>query len=140
MRIEDLKGPRPQTATRRSSAASSGSRSTFATLLSTAEEEAASGTAAPSLVGSVMLPLIDEVDSEARRHRRQAVRHGSDLLDRLEEIRLGLLEGRISPERIGAMVQALRGPRSRCDDEALEALLADIELRAEVEIAKLEYR
>ncbi|HET6522703.1 MAG TPA: flagellar assembly protein FliX, partial [Geminicoccaceae bacterium] len=70
--------------------------------------------------------------------RRRAARRGHDLLDRLDELRLALLEGGV-PEptlrRIVALLEERAGP---VDDPRLGAVLHEIEVRAAVELAKLE--
>lgn len=68
--------------------------------------------------------------------RRQLMRRGEDLLDRLEEIRRDLLLGAISKDRLANLAQALRARRQSVQDPALLAVIDEIELRAEVEIAK----
>ena len=61
---------------------------------------------------------------------------GEDLLDRLDELRLGILTGRFPKEKLAELAQRLRQKREQGVDPALDAILAEIELRAEVEIAK----
>ena len=60
-----------------------------------------------------------------------------DLLDRLEDIRVGLLLGRFSKGRLEALVGRLAESRGAVADERLSGLLDEIELRAKVELAKL---
>jgi len=76
-------------------------------------------------------------DATDHRSRGLVVGYGNDLLNRLEQIRLGLLVGRISKERLQEMARRLREKRQTSDDPRLEELIKEIELRAEVEIAKL---
>ena len=81
------------------------------------------------------LVALQAVDSPMAR-RARASRRGKAILDDLDRLKLALLEGRAArPEldRIGRLV-ADRGERS--GDSDLDSLIADIELRAEVEIAK----
>ncbi len=63
---------------------------------------------------------------------------GVDVLDRLEEIRLGILTGSIPYDRLQALARMVGEQRERADDPRLAAILDDIELRARVELAKLE--
>ncbi len=65
-----------------------------------------------------------------------ALRHGFDLLDRLDDLRLALVAGRIAPGRLAALAEALAAHRDRSFDPRLEAVIAEIELRAAVELAK----
>lgn len=68
--------------------------------------------------------------------RRKAVKRGFDLLDVLEGVKMDLLVGRVSPERLENLV-AMLGNRVETGDAQLDALMEDIELRAKVELAKL---
>ena len=79
----------------------------------------------------------DQVVNEER--KRRAVKHGENLLDRLEDIRLALLQGSISKSKLIELAQLLRVRREEGLDDKLSALLDEIELRAEVELAKLTY-
>ena len=79
----------------------------------------------------------DALDQE---HRRRLVGYGEDLLDKLEEIRHGLLLGSIPKERLIALAQMVRTRRDSVAEPRLAAILDDIELRAEVELAKLSPR
>jgi hypothetical protein len=76
-------------------------------------------------------------DYKERQHRAQ---RGAELLDRLEELRRGLLLGAIPKERLGDLARMVREKRERGADPVISRLLDEIELRAEVEIAKLSRR
>ena len=67
--------------------------------------------------------------------RRRAVRHGTALLDILEEMKSDLLIGSPSPARLDAMVEQLNSMRERVDPR-IDAVIDDIELRVRVELAK----
>lgn len=81
---------------------------------------------------------IQEVGDDGNARRQRAASYADDLLERLESLRIDLLSGRLPLDRLHGLVQALRRREGVCGDERLDALIADIELRAEVEIAKLE--
>jgi hypothetical protein len=83
----------------------------------------------------VLILLFDM--SAARAPRKRLVRRGEELLDGLEELRHGLLMGEIPKERMMTLAQTVRNRRENCGDPRLGALLDEIELRVEVELAKL---
>lgn len=84
------------------------------------------------------LLIVQQVDSSTEREaRRRLVRHGEVLLDGLEDLRHGLLMGEIPKARMTALAQSVRSRREACSDPRLAALLDEIELRVEVELAKL---
>jgi hypothetical protein len=70
--------------------------------------------------------------------RRAEVRRGHDLLDELDALKLALVFGRLPGSRLAAIAKLVRERRAACADPVLAGLLAEIELRAEVELAKLE--
>ncbi|MBM09569.1 MAG: flagellar assembly protein FliX [Magnetovibrio sp.] len=73
---------------------------------------------------------------DERRLRQRLMTYGDDLLDRLEDIRLGILIGHFSKQRLTELARRMRQKREKSKDPALDEILAEIELRAEVEIAK----
>ncbi|HEY8003015.1 MAG TPA: flagellar assembly protein FliX [Phenylobacterium sp.] len=70
--------------------------------------------------------------------KRRAVRRAGRILDVLDEIKVGLLAGDLSGAELDRLRRAVRDERDRTEDPALEAVLDEIELRAAVEMAKLE--
>ncbi len=70
---------------------------------------------------------------------KKAVNRGQDLLERLEEIRHGLLIGAIPVERLKQLQITLSNMDVKAEDPKLAEILGDIELRAAVELAKLGY-
>ncbi|CAA7620810.1 Flagellar assembly regulator FliX, class II [Magnetospirillum sp. LM-5] len=100
------------------------------------ETHAADGASSISVVEGAL--MIQDVGGATDREARQRlVRHGEELLDKLEEIRHGLLLGTVPVDKLEALASSVRSRREACPDPRLAALLDEIELRAEVEIAKL---
>jgi hypothetical protein len=81
---------------------------------------------------------IQEVEADSPGDARSSMVHyGADILDRLDEIRVQILMGAVSKNRLENLAQTLRQRRESVDDPRLIALIDEIELRAEVELAKL---
>ncbi len=93
-------------------------------------------TAASALAGLDALIALQSVDPDGPRRRRRAAKRGHDLLDVLEEIKIGLLSGAVSGAALDRIAALVGGLESSGDDR-LDELIADISLRAEVEMAKL---
>ena len=91
-----------------------------------------------SVQALLMAQSVDQ--TEEREARKRTVRRGEDLLEKLEEIRHGLLLGSIPKQQLMALAQLVRSRREFLSDPRLTALLDEIELRAEVELAKLARR
>ena len=69
---------------------------------------------------------------------RDWVRHwGNDILSRLSQLRDGLLSGNIPPERLERLSGALDSCRKVSDPE-LAQVVAEIQLRGRIELAKLQ--
>lgn len=75
-------------------------------------------------------------DGGSRARARQAQR-GEDILDRLEGVRLGLLTGAVPKDDLADLARLVRTKREEEIDPRLGSILDEIELRAEVELAKL---
>ncbi len=76
-------------------------------------------------------------DATDQKSRDQAKQYGEGLLDRLESIREGLLIGAISKDQLMELAQTMRQQRRKTEDPRLNQIIDEIELRAEVELAKL---
>ena len=74
---------------------------------------------------------------EEREKRRQMLRRGDPLLEKLEEIRDGLLLGYISKDKLIEISRYVKETKINTADEKLAELIGEIELRVEVELAKL---
>lgn len=83
-----------------------------------------------------ILALQDLPDPAER--RRRAVRRGDGLLDRLELLRNDLLEGSMTPDALGRLRLAFDQQSEPVEDPALAEILAEIELRTAVELAKID--
>jgi len=98
-------------------------------------------TAGPARVAGVMgvdaLLALQDVGGPLER-RRRAVRRAGRLLDVLDEIKLALLDGGLTMDKLERLRRALREERALTDDPKLDGVLEEIEVRAAVEAAKLE--
>lgn len=83
------------------------------------------------------LLALQSVGSPLER-KRKAVRRASHILDILDEVKVALLDGGVSPHALSRLVSAIRDERAETDEPALEGVLNEIETRAAVEMAKLE--
>ena len=87
-------------------------------------------------VNSVL--AVQEVSEEPERGaRKQLTGWGEDILDCLDEIRHGLLIGAIPKDRLSNLARTLKERRANVSDPRLIEIIYEIEIRAEVELAKL---
>jgi hypothetical protein len=135
MRVESNRPLKPTAARRGERARDPGGASFAEALTEGATPAPAAGTASLAGVGSLL--SLQEVDDPAQR-RREGFARGGRLLDRLDEIRQGLLAGIISQPALTQLRQELKQTRAATLDPRLDDILAEIDLRAAVELAKLE--
>ena len=102
-------------------------------------ENPAPAAAAPGLTAVDALLVAQELPDPLA-GRRRAVQRGNALLDRLEELRLGLLAGILSRERLDELTRLAGTVRETVDDPRLGEVLDEIDLRVAVELAKLDLR
>jgi hypothetical protein len=92
-----------------------------------------------STVGAIGILLsIQELSTDPEGRSRSKAR-GEQLLDLLDEVRHGLLDGRIPLARLEALVTLVKAARLAPSDSKLAETLEEIELLARVEAAKLGY-
>ena len=86
------------------------------------------------------LDAIVPIDSAAveEQHKNIAKGRAVFILDRLEDIRQGLLLGAISQSGLQELARTIREARGETLDPKMSDILDDIELRAKIELAKLE--
>ena len=103
----------------------------------TAPASSASGVSGVSDVSALM--ALQGVEDVTER-RRRAIRRGGGLLDRLEELKLALLQGEAGEGALDRLSRTLREERPVDADAELNSLLDQIDLRAAVELAKADLR
>ncbi|MBT4710566.1 MAG: flagellar assembly protein FliX [Alphaproteobacteria bacterium] len=80
---------------------------------------------------------VQEVGDATSGRSRGAVR-AQLMIDGLDDIRQGLLMGSIPRSKLASLVEVVREEREQAEDPRLSAILDEIELRAAVELAKLD--
>lgn len=113
----------------------------FADVLSAAEAEEAPHTGSLSDVSATgalsnMLALQEISDEDIR--RKKLVQQGNNMLDSLEQLRRQLLLGTLPAHTLRDLSRQLAIQREQTADPHLMLIMDDIELRAAVELAKIE--
>ncbi len=92
----------------------------------------AQGAGPATLVGGL---FAVDVEQDAAQGRSRGLAHGHAMLDELDGVRLALLQGNLSRDRLERLAGRLRDT-VRPADPALAQVIDDIELRVAVELAK----
>jgi len=91
-------------------------------------------------VGSVAALLALQEEDGPEERRRRAIRRGAGLLDRLDAVKVALLDGGDGALALQALARAAAEERQGDPDPGLQDVLDHIETRAAVELAKARRR
>jgi hypothetical protein len=132
MRINGLTGAATQAAPSAPRRSASG---TFQ-LSESDEKPGASQASALRSVASMDALLALQGVEDLMERRKRAVKQGRKALDVLERLKISVLDGTVDSSTIGNLKSAAEGLKGSTGDPGLDAVLAEIELRVEVELAK----
>ena len=141
--IDKIEGPssvrssqssQPVKRTGKAAATGSTSSASFSKHLDdTNDVNAAHGVAGAGAVSSIL--GVQEVD-DALAHASRGKLRAEDILDRLDNLRLDLLAGGLSREKLLQLSHIANTRRGQISDPKLAGILDEIDLRAQVELAK----
>jgi Class II flagellar assembly regulator len=132
MRIYGPNGTTPAASTTSARRSSSSSFS----LPTTTETSDSRPAAAPVGVAGIDALLALQGVEDPTERRKRAVKRGRDALDVLDDLKIGLLSGSLDPSTVQRLQAAASELKTNSGDEGLDSVLAEIELRVEVELAK----
>jgi hypothetical protein len=132
MRIYGPNGTTPATSTSNARRSSSSSFS----LPNASETSDSRPAAAPVGVSGIDALLALQGVEDPTEKRKRAVKRGRDALDVLDDLKIGLLSGSLDPATVQRLRLAASELKANSGDEGLDSVLAEIELRVEVELAK----
>lgn len=95
------------------------------------------GAAAAAGLGGIESLLVLQGEEDPAQRRRRTARRGTDILDQLDRLKAAILSGRVPAIDLLRLRALLSERRDATDDPRLDEVLAHIELRAAVELAKL---
>jgi hypothetical protein len=104
------------------------------------EEQAPASTApaaALRTVGGIDALLALQGQDNPPQRRQRAIKRGRNALDILDALKIEVLAGTLGPSTLGRLKSATSELRDSSGDPKLDAVLAEIELRVEVELAKM---
>ena len=121
---------------------SSSVKRTSTSSFSLPEEDMASAsetraTTAPKAATNIdALLALQGIEEDATERRKRSVQRGKGALDVLDDLKLGLLSGNLDSATVSRLRDAAANLKASSGDPGLDAVLSEIELRVEVELAK----
>ncbi len=92
--------------------------------------------APPKAAGNIDALLALQGVEDPIERRKRSVQRGRGALDVLDDLKLGLLSGNFDASTVNRLRAAAANLKSSSGDPGLDAVLSEIELRVEVELAK----
>ena len=129
-------GPNGTAAVTNTSTARRSSSGTFS-LSEGGTSRPSSGAAGPRSIGGIDALIALQGIGDPTERRRRALARGRTALDALDELKIGLLSGTLDPATLERLRSAASGLKDGSGDSRLDGVLSEIELRVEVEIAKM---
>lgn len=115
-----------------------GGDGSFGSLVTGGAKEAEAASATQSVARVDALLTIQAAEDPTERAARKRMRQRADrILGELEQIRLGLLTGTLTVGHVLNVADVVAAHREKVMDPKLTAILDEIDLRAQVEIAKI---
>lgn len=97
--------------------------------------EARAAMAPKAAAGIDALLAMQGIEDPVER-RKRSVQRGKRALDVLDDLKIGLLSGNFDTSTVNRLRDAAANLKSSSGDPGLDAVLSEIELRVEVELAK----
>lgn len=143
-RVSDMKITGPgqihSKSVKKSRKSSGGDRASFSNEISDSElseSQSTSGVGATNPLASIDALLTLQEAPTSSEGRSKGLHRANLMIESLEELRRGILLGRIPMIKLQALAETARQRKNAVGDPALQEILLQIELRAEVELAKL---
>jgi len=96
----------------------------------------ARGALAPKAAAGIDALLALQGIEDPLERRKRSVQRGKRALDVLDDLKIGLLSGSFDASTVNRLRDAAASLKSSSGDQGLDAVLSEIELRVEVELAK----
>jgi hypothetical protein len=90
----------------------------------------------PKAAGNIDALLAMQGIEDPGERRKRSVQRGRGALDVLDDLKIGLLSGNFDASTVSRLRDAAANLKSSSGDPGLDAVLSEIELRVEVELAK----
>lgn len=111
---------------------------TFGAMVAGAAKEASGVAATQSIAKVDALLAVQGTESSTERAAKQRMRErGDKILERLDRLKMGILNGGLTVGQVIDIADVVASHREKITDPELSSLLDEIDLRAQIEIAKM---
>ncbi len=138
MKIDRSKGAGSTSGTKKSSSSSSSDHADFSQFVNGGASESASSSATQSIAQLDSLLSIQEVEDPTKKAAKKRAHMRADtILDKLDGLRVKMLTGNLTVGNMIDVADVVASHRDKIDDPQLTAIMDEIDLRAQVELAKM---
>ena len=139
MKVEGPKGPDKTQGTKKSGGVSSADALMFRGLMAAEDTPETAQTAQTQNIArlDVLLAVQGTDDPATRASKGRMLARSSALIDTLDDIRTGMLTGTLTVGHLIDVADVVASHREKIHDPELTGLMDEIDLRAQVEIAKM---
>ena len=139
MKVEGSKGTQGTSKTKKASQGSSSDDVDFSQYINLGGAQESTGAAATQSIAQldVLLAVQGADDPAARAAKKRVRERASNILSELEKIRVCMLTGSLTVGHMIDVADVVAGHRDKIHDPQLTALMDEIDLRAQVELAKM---
>lgn len=139
MKIDRSKGTSAASGPKKSSKSDNTGGADFSQYVTGGPSETASAAATQSIASLDALLAAQEVEDPTQKAAKKRARlRSNNILDKLEEVRIKMLCGNLTVGHMIDVADVVASHRDKVDDPRLTAIMDEIDLRAQVEIAKMQ--
>ena len=138
MKVDRSKGAGSTTGPKKSSSSSDADGADFSQFVSGGASEASGASATQSIAQLDSLLAIQETEDPTKKAaKKRAQMRSNSILDKLDQIRIKMLTGDLTVGHMIDVADVVASHRDKIDDPQLTAIMDEVDLRAQVELAKM---
>ncbi len=138
MKVGGTKGPNSTSKSKSTSSSSGDNTVDFSQYVKGGVSESASTSATQSIAQLDALLAVQEIEDPTKKAaKKRVIIRADDILDKLEGLRVKMLSGSLTVGHMIDIADVVASHRDKIDDPKLTAIMDEIDLRAQVELAKM---
>ena len=139
MKIDGPNSAQKAGAAKKAGKSGASSEGGFGSMLGVDESGEATHTAGANVIArvDVLLAAQGSEDPAEKKAKQKMQKRGSEILHQLDKIRLGMLTNNMTVGNLIDIADVVAAHRERINDPQLAGILDEIDLRAQIEIAKM---